>query len=439
MIYQLLKLIVGLGIRLYYRQVRVKNREYLDTRGPMIIIANHPNTLMDAWMIGHICNQRIYYMAKGTFFNSRWKRWVLGGLGMIPVNRQVDGAVAEISNEDSFEACYRLLEEGKTLVIFPEGSSFQERLLRKLKSGTARIALQTELRNDSKLGLKIVPVGLIYMQPEKFRSSVLATVGTPIDPTPWVEEFRTDSLKSARKLTEEFRKGLSRLLVNSEMKEEEELAENISHLLSSNYSKSSEKGVERDVATLRRVFEQLNTIRVVQPWKIKEVQLLVDSLKIRVEYLDVKSDFLDRKYRSMMFVRQLVTSFLVLLICLPGFLYGMIHNYIQYRLVDTLVLRLVKEVEYFAPVSILFSLVIYPVSYALWTIGFKLFILDDNWWALAYFCSLPLSGLFAFSYAQYFRHVSLKRKFVFLMRKRKTDMETLKQERESLRKLLFEH
>ncbi|PWL27779.1 MAG: hypothetical protein DCO96_10775 [Fluviicola sp. XM-24bin1] len=113
MLYRLLKIIVGVGIRLFYRQVRVIGREHLETRGPKIILANHPNTLMDAWMIGHICNQRIYYMAKGTFFNAALKRWALGSLGMIPVNRMVDSKTDGVSNADSFEACYKLLEEGK--------------------------------------------------------------------------------------------------------------------------------------------------------------------------------------------------------------------------------------------------------------------------------------------------------------------------------------
>jgi len=435
--YHLLKLIVGIGIRLYYRQILVKNRENLDVQGPKIIIANHPNTLMDAWMIGHICNQRIYYMAKGTFFNSRFKRWMLGALGMIPVNRRIDGKVDGISNEDSFEACYRLLEEGKTLVIFPEGSSFQERLLRKLKSGAARIALQTELRNGKKLGLKIIPIGLVYMQPEKFRSSVLANIGAPIDPTPFVDQFATDSLKAARLLTEELRIALSRLLVNSEEKEEEQLVEDIVFLLSSEYTKTETRGVERDVSEMRQVFEQMNTIRISQPWRLKEITLLVESLKIRVKYLDIKSDFLDRKFRTTLFVRQLVLSIAVLILGLPFFLFGMLHNYLQYKTVDFLVLRAVKEVEYFAPVSVLFSLIIYPLTYVAWLFVGDMLLPITGWWSLLYFVAMPLSGLFAFYYIKYFRHVSLKRKYVFLMRKRKSDIETLRKERESLRKLVF--
>jgi hypothetical protein len=114
---------------------------------------------------------------------------------------------------------------------------------------------------------------------------------------------------------------------------------------------------------MREVFAQMNAIRIAQPWKIKEISLLVESLKIRIVHLHIKSDFLDRKYRTSIFVRQLVSSFFVMLIGLPLFLFGMIHNFLQYKLVDFLVLRLVKDVEYYAPVSLLFSLVLYPLVY----------------------------------------------------------------------------
>lgn len=433
-----MKLIVGVGIRLFYRQVRVIGREHLEVRGPKIILSNHPNTLMDAWMIGHICNERIYYMAKGTFFNTRFKRWLLNGLGMIPVNRQSDRKTKGVSNEDSFEACYRLLEEGKTLVIFPEGTSYQERLLRKLKSGSARIALQAEERNDKQLDVKIIPVGLNYTEPEKFRSSVLAKIGTPLDPSPFVDIFKKDSFKAARQLTEEIRVAMTRLLVDSELKEEEVLVEDIVDLLASEYVKRPEKGVERDVQQMREVFSQMNAIRVAQPWKIEEIKLLVESLKIRIDQLDIKSDFLDRKYRTAVFVRQLISSFLVLLIGFPLLVFGMLHNYLQYKVIDVVVVRFVKDVEYYAPVSILLSFVLYPLVYAGFLWGLTSFLGISFWWKLAYFASMPLSGLFAYYYVKYFRHVSFKRKYVFLMRKRKNDIETLKQERESLRKLLFQ-
>ena len=97
-------MIVGIGIRFYYKEVKILNRTSLSNNGPLIIIANHPNTLMDAMMIGYATKQPIYYMAKGTLFNSRFKLWLLRNLNMIPINRRGEGTTNGVSNQDSFEA-----------------------------------------------------------------------------------------------------------------------------------------------------------------------------------------------------------------------------------------------------------------------------------------------------------------------------------------------
>ncbi len=181
MLYRILRAIISFGIRHYYREIQVVNQHILDKEdGPLIIIANHPNTLMDAWMVGFVNRRRVHFMAKATFFNSPLKRKLLGALGMIPINRKSDGAVTGVNNKDSFQACYELLEKGEILVVFPEGTSFLERKLREIKTGTARIALEVERRNQGKLGLKVVPIGLNYISADSYRGKVLVHVGKPI-------------------------------------------------------------------------------------------------------------------------------------------------------------------------------------------------------------------------------------------------------------------
>ena len=294
-------------------------RQVLDIPGPKIIIANHPNTLMDAWMVGFACKQRIYYMAKSTFFSSPLKRWFLESLGMVPVNRASDVAVKGVSNADSFEACYKILSQGKTLVIFPEGTSFQERHLRQLKSGAARIALEAEKRYDKGLGVKIVPIGLIYSRAEKFRSSVMINIGEGIPVTNLVDEYCQNGITTARKLTEIFRINMERLLVNSSNKEQELLVDDIVAILSSNYEKGEKvTGVEEEVEQIRKVNNEINAILLTQPWKITEIENLVFQIKWKIQQFDIRPDFLDRRYRPWMFIRQLILSSICLLYTSPS-------------------------------------------------------------------------------------------------------------------------
>ncbi len=437
MIYHLLKIIVGAGIRLYYREIRIKHREYLEHDGPKIILANHPNTLMDAWMIGHICPDRIFYMAKATFFNSPLKMWFLRGLGLIPINRSTESKTANVSNQDSFENCYRLLENGKTLVIFPEGTSFNERQLRMLKSGAARIALEVERRNKGKLNLRIIPVGLVYSEPEKFRSSVLVTVGEPIDPAPLVGNFEKDSLKTARQLTESIRESMENLLVGAHSTEFDTLVHEITDILSSDYVKTNEKGVEKNVAIMKRTFESIHQIQQTSPQTLSEISDLVYRIRWQLEKYEIKSDFLDRRYKPRMFARQLFFSTLFLLLGLPFYLFGVIHNFGQYKLVDLLMLRMVKEMEYYAPVAVLMSLLIYPLAwFGFASLADYLFGLTF-WMKLAYIAAMPVLGLFAWFFHKYIGHISFKTNFIFLMMTQKEAVESLKADRQKLQELLF--
>ncbi len=437
MLYRILKIIVAIGIRLYYREIKVKNRKALNVNGPCIILANHPNTLMDAWVIGHICKQPIHYMAKATLFNSPFKQKVLRSLNMIPINRRGEGTVSGVANQDSFEACYRVLEEGKTLVIFPEGTSHLERHLRELKTGAARIAMEVENRNNGNLNLQIIPLGLNYLQADRFRSDILVNVGNPMEVDQYLEDYRKSAGTAAKKLTEQIRIRLEQLLVNSEVKEEERLTEELHAIFTSKYIRNEGRGVEGEVKLIKQIRDAIAEITITQPWKLDEIQDLLTKLQWQLNKLEIRADFLDRRFRSRMFLRQIAVSIIFLLIGLPLFLYGLVHNIIPYKLTDRLIPKVTKEVEYYAPIAVLLGLIFYPVTY----IGFLLaakYIFGLGFWAqFAYFWSMPLFGMFAFSFYQYLKHIAFKWKFVFLMVNNKQTMLDLQEQKNALREMVF--
>ena len=435
MLYQILKLIVGLGIHLYYKRIKVKNAQYLEHEGPMIIIANHPNTLMDAWMVGYVCKQPIYYMAKGTFFNSPFKKWLLTGLNMIPINRKVDGKVEGVNNADSFEACYRILEEGRTLVIFPEGNSFRERQLRQLKSGTARIALETEKRNGGKLKLKVVPMGIFYAQAEKFRSSVMVTLGPGIEVTDHLDLFDENPSLAAKKLTEKFRLSLERVLVTTENSEQEAMIEELFHFLR---KKEDAANIEKGAAFMKELKERIEDIQLLRPYELTEIQQLLQAIRWQSEKLEIQADFINRRFRSRLYLMQVTLSILFLLIGLPLFIYGLIHNYLQYKFTDLLIPRLTKYVEYYAALGVLIGLILYPLTYVGFTLMADHFLELTFWSELAYFILMPVSGIYAHTFARYLKRTGHKWKYIFLIFNKKDALKDLQGKQKQLEKILFD-
>ena len=113
-----------------------------------------------------------------------------------------------------FRAAYRILDEGKCIGIFPEGTSPTDRKVLKLKTGTARIALGAEKQNDFNLGLTIIPLGLYFTARNRFRSKVLLNFGKPIPISEFKEIYEEDEYEGVHRLTDRISDELVKLTVN---------------------------------------------------------------------------------------------------------------------------------------------------------------------------------------------------------------------------------
>lgn len=437
MVYRILKFIIGLGLQLFYRQIYVEHKKRLQETGPRIIIANHPNTLMDGWLIGNICSEPIYFMAKGTLFSSPLKRKFLKSLGLVPINRAADGKTSGISNESSFEYCYQLLEKGKTLVVFPEGTSHLEHQLRELKSGTARIALEVERRNQGKLGVKVIPIGLIYMRGYKFRSSVVMNVGEAINPVEYLSEDEKNLREDAKALTSIFSSSLKSLLINSTSTDQEDLADKITQILGKDIEHTSKRKLKANLSFLMEVHNRLGEIYAENPEKHMEIENVVDRLELQLARFDITPDLIDRKRKWGGLLRPLVESIITLFIGLPIFILGVIHNFFPFKFTSFLQLKLVKDIEYHAPVAILLGLILYPITYIGFVETFDHFVDFSFLEKVIYWILMPLTGMFAYYFSLRIDRISYKWNHFFLLKSEKQRIEILRMDKQRLNNLVF--
>lgn len=437
MLYRLLKAIVWIGIRVYYREITVSNRNYLTQTGPVIIIANHPNTLMDAWILSYINRRKVHFVAKATFFNSPIKRKILHSLGMIPLNRKADSAVSGVNNKDSFAACYNVLEAGGILVIFPEGTSFLERQLRELKTGTARIALEVEKRNNGLLHVQIIPVGLNYIDADRFRGKVNVQVGKPIQVNPTLlEQYKAHQGIAAKQLTAQFRTELNRVFVTIDDNRKEQLIDGLRGLFDTKYQKNK-AGVDNSIQLIDAIKQRLEEFSLTAPWKIADIEKQVSDLNQQLASTGIRADFLDRTYRKNVYSRQYVQTVILLALSFPLFLFGWLHNSLPYKSIGKLVPTMTAEIEYHAPLTVLLGLVLYPINYLLVIYCLSWFYPFTFWEALLYFISLPVGGFFAHGYLSTYHHMRSKRKFSQFVQERKRLFEQIKEARAALKALIF--
>ena len=97
---------------------------------------------------------------------------------------------------------------------FPRACRTTSRSSRIFKTGAARLALGARARSD--VPVRIVPCGLTFIHPARFRSLVLIQYGAPIEvDETWKERFDADPKSAARDLTGEVERALRALTVNA--------------------------------------------------------------------------------------------------------------------------------------------------------------------------------------------------------------------------------
>ncbi len=146
--------------------------------GPVLLVANHPNSLLDPALVAAAASRPVRFLAKAPLFKDPKIGWLVRGAGSIPVYRRVDDPSAVGRNDEMFRAVHTALAEGSAVGIFPEGISHSEPSLAPLKTGAARIALGAAPSVGG--AFPIVPVGLCYRSKERFRSEALILVGEPV-------------------------------------------------------------------------------------------------------------------------------------------------------------------------------------------------------------------------------------------------------------------
>jgi 1-acyl-sn-glycerol-3-phosphate acyltransferase len=190
--------------------------------GPVLLVANHPNSLLDPTLVVASAGRPVRFLAKAPLFSDRKTGWLMKASGAIPVYRRSDDPALMSRNEDAFRAVFEVLGDGAAVGIFPEGISHSGPSIAPLKTGAARIALGA----GAIIGkpFPIVPVGLSFREKEIFRSEALVVRGAPIAWDDLVTPGTGDA-DAVRELTARIDASLRAVTLNLESWEDRPLVE----------------------------------------------------------------------------------------------------------------------------------------------------------------------------------------------------------------------
>ncbi len=170
---------IRLGLFFYYKKIHIVNKGNIPKDKPVLILANHQNALLDALIIAIKCDRFSYFLTRASAFNSPFIAKILRSLRMLPVYRTRDGFQTVTKNHVLFNTCSDLFNNNESIVIFPEGNHNLKRTVRPLSKGFTRLVYNTFKRYPN-LDLQLIPVGINYVNPEKFGDEVCLQIGNPI-------------------------------------------------------------------------------------------------------------------------------------------------------------------------------------------------------------------------------------------------------------------
>ncbi|MFC1997199.1 lysophospholipid acyltransferase family protein [Chloroflexota bacterium] len=139
--YPILKLILKVYVTLYVDEIRVSGEEHIPA-GPKIIVANHPNAT-DGFTLPFVFPETLHFLIQGSVFSTPLIGRILAWAEQIPVIKGNGSFALEMAKEK--------LEQGNSVVIFPEGRLNNDQTLHKGRLGAARLAVET--------GVPLLPLG----------------------------------------------------------------------------------------------------------------------------------------------------------------------------------------------------------------------------------------------------------------------------------------
>ncbi|MBQ6073237.1 MAG: 1-acyl-sn-glycerol-3-phosphate acyltransferase [Bacteroidales bacterium] len=210
--YTLVRRIANFYIRGSYRFLEYEGLENIPKDGAAIYSPNHCNTLMDPLVVLAMIRDKMVFVARADIFKKPFLKKVFTFFRIMPINRVRDGFRSVLNVEETVEKSIEVLNNQVPFCILPEGMHRAMHSLLPIGKGIARIAVGADRQKKPGTHIRIVPVGCEYGDYFRYRSSLVMTVGEPIDITAYIadhpEKSESEIFSDIRKMTGEAMKRL---------------------------------------------------------------------------------------------------------------------------------------------------------------------------------------------------------------------------------------
>jgi 1-acyl-sn-glycerol-3-phosphate acyltransferase len=326
-------LIIRMALRSFYRRIEVVGRERIPDHGPVLFVVNHYNSIVDPLIIQASIGRWVTFCAAEFLFRGPLK-WFMLNLGMIPIYRSSDRHDPQ-KNLASFERCFEVFEEGGTVAIFPEGVSHNNPHVLRLKSGAARIFYGAEERHAGRLGLTLIPIGLVFEAKNRFQSMVTMVIGEPVDPAPWLALAGERSSRATRRLTAHLQSELETQTFSQETWEDYDFVERLTQFclgarVELGHPDQAEPTPAEEVAVRQGIRARFLEIQSTDPAALRPLRRLFSGYLYLLRRLGITDRHVREDYPPRRVLRFLLRNFELVVLGWPVALYGIVNNGLGY-------------------------------------------------------------------------------------------------------------
>ncbi len=367
----------------FFRRIDVVGVENVPAKGPVIFAGNHPNALMDGWLLTAKCGRwPLHFMANAKLWKYKLLVPLMNASGAVPVYLR-DEHGDDIDNSKAFDTLYKVIEAGNCMGIFPEGISHAESQLAKLKTGAARIALAVAERGNT--DVTIIPCGLNYIHRHRFRSQVLIEFGTPIViDRNWAAEYRNDDPGTVRKLTDHLANALLNVTLNAPDWNTLRFVQTTRRL----YKPKTAELTPGQYVELNRRFVESYLEHADDP-ELREFRAEVENYQARLDMLGLKDYQLRSPVTLGHALRKVMLRSLMMLVLLPLAIPGALLHLPVGWIAATVGERFSYEMDDVATLKVFATILLLPLLYVV--IAIFVGISFGFWWALLTVVALTFS------------------------------------------------
>ncbi len=375
-------------IRVFFRSIELEGADHLPASGPVVVVANHTNGLVDGLLLMATLRRYPRFLGKATLFKIPPLWPFLKLAGVIPVYRAIDAEPGD-HNVSAFATSHTLLQRGGVVAVFPEGISHDEPVLQTLRTGAARIALEAAADGRAD-GLVMVAVGLVYDAKARFRSRALVRVAPAVGVAQWTEAYGRDQRATVRAVTADLEAQLSRVTPTYSSWAQ---AEELSRLAAVVVRTPEEPGsADVDLADQVEVAARLAATQDASPASLRDLSVDFATYERDLTLLGVNDAQLvasDRRHRLRLAV---VWSALKVVAAVPFAVAGLAVHVVPFQIMKQVAKRPANE-GIRATVKLLGCLVLFALTYAV--VGVLVGRAYGPWAGLGAAVAAPLCGYVA--------------------------------------------